>query len=96
MKKEAKFRPQLGRTDRRLGYSLAAGFIVGAILGALVDNILLGLSMGGMLGLVVGLIVVERGQIARLRAGDPERQRAIVLVISLIIYLLCLGLLWSF
>ena len=94
MKREANPGQQMRRVVTRLGYSIAAGLIVGAILGVLVDNLLLGISLGSALGLAVGIILSEHGQAARLRLGDPDRQRVVALVISTLIFLLFVGLLW--
>ena len=94
MKSEMSLGRQIRRTVSRLGYSLAVGIIVGVILGLLADSLLLGGGLGSILGLAVGLMLVEQGQADRLKLGDPDQQRVVVLVISTVIFLLFLGLLW--
>jgi len=94
MKREANPGHQMRSVVTRLGYSIAAGLIGGTILGVLVDNLFLGVGLGIALGTAVGMILVEQGQAARLRLGDPDKQRVVALVISAVIFLLFVGLLW--
>ncbi len=94
MKQEANPGQQMRRIVTRLGCSIAIGIIGGVILGVLVDNLLLGISLGSTLGLAVGVILGEQGQAARLKLGDPDKQRLVALIISAVIFLLFVGLLW--